>query len=174
MQAHRLTPIDIVDLWCIVIFIVRGTGTEARRRGSVAHGLGRRSVCPKSCEASEAAIRPPSRRNKPRARSASCAVSNRPWLTRISPKNPSAVVRPATHRRVARPDRDRDDGPASSWTRSPSVWTLGGADAPARRLRVALMSQHQGPMVSHAGPCGVVMDRRQATGLLNPSSFTNG
>ena len=42
-----------------------------------------------------------------------------------------------THRRSS----GRDGGPASSWTRSPSVWTLGGADAPARRLRAALMSR---------------------------------
>ncbi len=45
------------------------------------------------------------------------------------------------------PVSGRDGGPASSWTRSPNVWTLGGAEAPARRLRAALMSHHQGPMV---------------------------
>ncbi len=61
-----------------------------------------------------------------------------------------------THRRSS----GRDGGPASSWTRSPSVWTLGGAEAPARRLRAALLSHPQGPMVS-VGLFAGMIDFRQ-------------
>ena len=66
-----------------------------------------------------------------------------------------SIMIPASYNDDTLPVSGRDGGPASSWTRSPSVWTLGGADAPARRLRAALMSPHQGPMVSLSWLAGI-------------------
>ena len=119
------------------------------------------------------------RESRARHEISGCFLSLRVRIPTILHKNvgesASVLYRRAlilTHRRSS----GRNGGPASSWTRSPRVWTLGGAEAPARRLRAALMSHHQGSMVLHpgessAGRCRVAF---AITGSGHPSQHRSG
>jgi hypothetical protein len=59
--------------------------------------------------------------------------------------------------------------------REAPVCGLGGADAPARRLRAALMSHHQGSMVSVSGLAGITarLDGLNRLILRVPMSLVN-